>query len=316
MKLSVRGIYSTALIKLLIDKGFKIVKPTKSQIERFGLTNLAVEPDAVISDSSDRHFIEARGIYEVVDNLVVELKKFFEDLIVLWRMKNVDNSCVRIGFPVDAKRKLDELRSSVAYTVPWHHYCRAGGETLSNMVSFAEDLVEKGLVPPEEMNKMFEEQVKQFTPRLNSRVRIIHVKLHGRRILLGPGKVVWRSDETVKILRRIMSSGIYDGLGISKQVGDYAVTEARRLEMWTKTSYYSFSGNFKGAYYNICTPIAFYPDHIHYFDLEIDVVYLPNLEVKTIDRELLEQAFNEEIISGRLFEKALREADKISCEKP
>ncbi|MEM2395619.1 MAG: DUF402 domain-containing protein [Nitrososphaerota archaeon] len=316
MKLSVRGIYSTALIKLLIDKGFKIVKPTRSQIERFGLTNLAVEPEAVISDSSDRHFIEIRGVLEVVNPLVVELKNFFEDLIVIWRMKDANNSWVRVGFPVDAKKKLDELRSMIAYTVPWHHYCRAGGEAISNMVSFAEDLVEKGLVPPEEMSRMFEEQVNQFTPRLKSRIRIVHVKLNGKRILLGPGKVIWRSDETIKILRRIMSSGVYDGLGIQKQVGDYAVTEARKLDVWTKTSYYSLSGNFKGAYYNISTPIAFYPDHIHYFDLDVDVVYLPNLEVKIIDTELLEQALNQEIISGKLFEKALKTADRICCEKP
>lgn len=316
MRLSVRGIYSTALIKLLIDKGFKIVKPTRSQMERFGLSNLAVEPDAIISDSPDRHFIEVRGALEVIDTLVIELKNFFEDLIVVWRMKDIDNSYVRIGFPVDAKKKLDELRSVVAYTVPWHHYCRAGGEAISNMVSFAEDLVEKGLVPSEEMNKMFEEQVKHFTPKLGSRVRIVHVKPNGRRIFLGPGKVIWRSDETIKILRRIMSSGLYDGLGVPKQVGDYAVTEARKLAMWTKTSYYSFSGNFKGAYYNICTPIAFYPDHIHYFDLEVDVVYLHNLEVKIVDVELLEQVLKEEMISSKLFEKALKEADKIFHEKP
>ncbi|MCL7383610.1 MAG: DUF402 domain-containing protein [Thaumarchaeota archaeon] len=316
MKLSIRGIYSTALAKLLIDKGFKIVKPTKSQIERFGLTNLVVEPDAVITDSPDRHFIEVRGALEVVTPLVCEIRNFFEDLIILWRMKDMNNSYVRVGFPVEAMKKLDELRSMVTYTVPWHHYCRAGGEALSSMVSFAEDLVERGLVSPEEMNKMFEEQVRQFTPKLGSKVRIVHVKLHGGRIILGPGKVVWRSNETIKVLRRIMSSGIYDGLGIPKQVGDYAVTEARKLEMWTKTSYYSFSGDFKGAYYNICTPVAFYPDQIHYFDLEVDVVYLPNLEVKIIDRELLEQALNEEIISSKLFEKALRQAEKISYERP
>lgn len=316
MKITVRGIYSTALIKLLIDKGFKIVKPTKSQMERFGLTDSVIEPDAVITDCPDRHFIEVKGTLEVVESIIYEVRNFLEDSIILWRTKDKNNSCVRVGFPVEAKKKLDELRSMVAYTVPWHHYCRAGGETLSNMVSFAEDLVERGLIPPEEMNKMFEEQVRQLTPKLGSRVKIAHVKLHGGRITLGPGKVIWRTSDTVKILRRIMSSGVYDGLGIPKQVGDYAVTEARKLEMWTKTSYYSFTGNFKGAYYNVCTPVAFYPDEIHYFDLEIDVVYLPNLEVKIIDREFLEQALREEIISGKLFEKALRQAEKMSVEKP
>lgn len=316
MKLTVRGIYSTALIKLLIDKGFKIVKPTKSQIERFGLSNLAIQPDVLITDSSDRHFIEVKGALEVVEPTVCEMKNFFEDLIVLWKIKDKEISHVRVGFPVEAKKKLDELRSMVAYTVPWHHYCRAGGEVLSKMVSFAEDLVEGGLVSPEEMNKIFEEQVKQFTPKLGSKVKIVHAKLNGRRIILGPGKVIWRAGDTVKVFRRIMSSGLYDGLGIPKQFGDYAITEARKLEMWMKTSYYDFSGNLKGSYYNICTPVSFYPDEIHYFDLEVDVVYLPNLEAKIIDRELLEHALIEDIISNKLFEKALKQAEKISIERP
>ncbi|MEN2974979.1 MAG: DUF402 domain-containing protein [Candidatus Caldarchaeales archaeon] len=313
MKVSIRGIYSTALAKLLIDKGFKIVKPTKSQVERFGLEDITSEPDATIVDSTDRHFAEVKGSEEAVKPIVDVMREFFEDLIVLRRDKPIPH--VRLGFPVDAKKKLDELRSSIAYTVPWHHYCRAGGEALSSMVSFAEDLVERGLVSPSEMDKMFEEQVKQLTPRLGSKIKIIHVKLNGGRIVLGPGKVTWRSDQTVKILRRIMGSGVYDGLGLPKHVGDYAVTEARRLEMWAKTSYYNFSGTLKGTYYNICTPIAFYPDQIHYFDLEIDVVALPDREPKVIDKELLEQALDKGILSGKLFERALREVEKIVYEK-
>ncbi|MCS7125957.1 MAG: DUF402 domain-containing protein [Aigarchaeota archaeon] len=314
MKVSVRGIYSTALIKLLMDKGFKIVNPTRSQVERFNIQEPTLEPDAVIVDSIDRHFIEVKGDLEVVKTLVDVMKSFFEDLIVLWKRDEV-LSHVRIGFPVDAKRKLDELRSSVAYTVPWHHYCRAGGEALSSMVSFAEDLVERGLVNPREMDKMFEEQVRQFTPKLGSKVKIVHVKLHGERIVLGPGKVVWRSNDSIKILRRIMSSGVYDGLGIPKQIGDYAITEARRLETWTKTSYYNFSGVLKGVYYNICTPVAFYPDQIHYFDLEIDVVALPDHEPRVIDEEFLKQAFEKGIISYELFEKSLRIVREIICKK-
>ncbi|MEM0079410.1 MAG: DUF402 domain-containing protein [Nitrososphaerota archaeon] len=316
MKISVRGIYSTALIRLLLDEGFRIVKPTKSQKERFGLEEVFTEPEVLITDSEDRHFIDIRGSREQLERLIEVLKNVFEDAIIVWRKLDQAFSHVRVGFPVDSKKKLDEFRARVTYTVPWHHYCRAGGEVLSNMVSFAEDLVEKGIVPPEEMNRMFEEQVKQLTPRLGSKVKIVHVKLDGRRIVLGIGKVVWRSDDEIKILRRIMSQGVYDGLGIPKQIGDTAVTYARRLEWWMKTSYYDFSGNLKGVYYNINLPIAFYPDQIHYFDLELDVVALPNSEPKIIELELLEKAVNNGIVNRKIMEEAIKVAEKIICTKP
>lgn len=309
-----RGIYSTALIKLLIDEGFKIVRPTRSQIERFNVPESASEPDAQITDSADRHFAEIKGLGEVVEQVTKAVRKNIEDSIIVWRRPG-DAAHVLVGFPVDAKRRLDALRSQVAYTVPWHHYCRAGGEALSSMVSFAEDLVERGLVPPDEMDRMFEEQVRQLTPRLGAMVRIIHVKLNGGRVVMGPGKVVWRDGDSIRILRRIMGTGVYDGLGVPKQLGDYAVTEAKRLETWTKTTYYSMSGTLKGAYYNVCTPVAFYPDQIHYFDLEVDVVLVPNQGSKVVDEDLLRKALDEGVLSGSLFEKAMRtvEAIRVGC---
>ncbi|MCC6042947.1 MAG: hypothetical protein LM598_04900, partial [Candidatus Verstraetearchaeota archaeon] len=46
----VRGIYTTALVKLLLDHGFKIAKPSATTAERFGLKDPPKEWDAVIRD--------------------------------------------------------------------------------------------------------------------------------------------------------------------------------------------------------------------------------------------------------------------------
>jgi len=316
MKLEVRGIYSTALIVLLLDKGFEIINPTRSQVERFGLDSRG-DADANITDSTnDRHYIEIRGEVEAVESIIEALREGLEDLIVLRSVRGERVTMARIGFPTEAKLKLDEFRSRVAYTVPWHHYCRAGGEALSSMVSFAEDLVERGLMDPDEMSKMFDEQVRKMIPRLRAKIKIIHSKLDGRRIRIGPGTIIWRRDESVKIQRRILGCGVYDGLGIEKTPGDYALTEARRLEWWMKTSYYNISGVSKGSYYNICTPIALYPDHIHYFDLEVDVIVKPNGEARMIDVEELERAVEEGRIQENLMKRALKVADELLSRQP
>ncbi|MCS7132995.1 MAG: DUF402 domain-containing protein [Nitrososphaeria archaeon] len=83
-----------------------------------------------------------------------------------------------------------------------------------------------------------------------------------------------------------------------------------------KTSYYSISGELKGHYYNISTPISLYPDHIHYFDLEVDVVVKPNSEAKVIDIDLLEKSVEEGRIGEKLKTKALRIAEEIASKQP
>ncbi len=316
MKLTVRGIYSTALVKLLQDEGFTIVNPTRSQAERFGI-NLRAEADAEVLDSpADRNCVEIRGLKDVVESALSSLQRSFSDLIILRNELSEDLMKARIGFPNEAKLKLDDLRATVAYTVPYHHYCRAGGEGLSSMVSIAEDLVERGIAPAEEMSKSFSEQVQKISPRIGSMVRIIHIKPSGKRIILGPGRTVWRDNGKARIVRRIMSFGVYDGLGVEKCPGDYAITEASRFQPWMKTSYYSISRELKGHYYNVSTPISLYPDHIHYFDLEVDVVVKPNSKPEIIDADGLEKAVQENRISEGLMKKALKIAEEIASKQP
>lgn len=316
MKLTVRGIYSTALIQLLLSSGFTITRPTKSQSERFGISSRD-PPDAEIVDLMlDRNCIEIRGSSEVVESVIEILRKTFMDLIILGVRELGGLLSARIGFPNDAKLKLDELRSIVAYTVPYHHYCRAGGEGLSSMVTMAEDLVEKGVVPGEEMSKRFCEQVLSISPRIGSMIKIIHLKPDGKRILLGHGRAVGKSDGSVKLMRRIMGFGVYDGLGIEKCTGDYAITEVSRFRPWMKTSYYSISGALKGCYYNVSTPVSVYPDHVHYFDLEVDVVVKPGSSPEIVDVDSLEKAVQENRISEELKKTALKIAEEIASKQP
>lgn len=316
MRFMIRGIYSTALINLLLDEGFELVKPTKSQKERFGVEDTGEEAEAILSTTKDKHYLEIRGVGEVVGEIINVLRRSLVDLIVIWLEKIGNLGRVWVGFPANVKQELDMLRSKVAYTVPWHHYCRAGGEALSTMVSFAEDLVEQGLADGESVAKLFDETVRKAIPRRGTVAKILHAKLDGHLLKLRPGRVIWRSEGEVKLQRRILGGGTYDGLGIPKSPGDYAVTEAKLMEWYTKTRYYDISGKLKGIYYNVCTPTALYPDHIHYFDLEVDVVIRGEGDVEIIDVERLEEAVEEGRICEDLKKTALQVAEKLAEKQP
>jgi len=50
----VRGIYATAVTKVLLDSGFGITQPTRPILERFGLEPIFDPPDITVKDLSDR----------------------------------------------------------------------------------------------------------------------------------------------------------------------------------------------------------------------------------------------------------------------
>ena len=50
----VRGIYATAVTKVLLDSGFGITQPTKPILERFRLEPIFDPPDVTVKDLSDR----------------------------------------------------------------------------------------------------------------------------------------------------------------------------------------------------------------------------------------------------------------------
>ena len=72
-----------------------------------------------------------------------------------------------------------------------------------------------------------------------------------------------------------------------------------------KHSYFDRGENLKGEFYNINTPIEFYPDLIRYVDLEVDVVRWPGGQVKLIDEADLRRAVASGYIGQNLAEKAM-----------
>lgn len=87
MKAKVRGIYSTALTKLLLDNGFEIVKPSLTIKKRFGLEENSMPPDLKIKDRYDLQGIRVLGTSEAVSTLQSILHSTFEETLTRkWRV--------------------------------------------------------------------------------------------------------------------------------------------------------------------------------------------------------------------------------------
>jgi len=78
----VRGIYSTALTKLLLDHGFEIVQPSLTTRERFGLKECDESPDLDVYDRLDRQGVQAFGKAEFINTFCSMLQSRLDDVIV------------------------------------------------------------------------------------------------------------------------------------------------------------------------------------------------------------------------------------------
>ena len=223
---------------------------------------------------------------------------------------------VEIEFPAVSKKKLNEIRGGVSATIANHHMYKAAGLDFAVGVDLAEKLIagipnERGLIT-NQLSEIFKNKL----PRVGEKVTIEHVKLDGRVIYLSPGYVIEcdavRSNYLLK--RYFRGRGVYDGLEIPIEDGDYGLTKVSEGEWILSTTYFSANNEIKGEYYNISTPIEIYPERIRYVDLEVDLIRWPNGQVKIVDLEELKEATSAGIITQRLEDHIISLMDKLRDE--
>lgn len=300
----VRGIYSTALTKLLLDHGFKIVQTSVDLASRFGLGMGRKDCDLNVLDRGDRQGILGVGKSWAVEDLKTLLVENLLDLVVRDVQSEIhDCSDVSLDFefPGYSKSRLDEIRGSVTSTIRGHHFYKACGGSISSAVDMAENLITEGR-PEDEVERLFKRTIASVSPFKDSVIEIDHVKLDGSSIHLGKAVIEKynKDDGLVTLRRRLTGRGLYDGLRIDKRSGDYAVTEVKLGEWYLATRYFSREGDLKGTYVNFSTPVELYPRRLRYVDLEVDVCIWPRGGIKVLDTRFLKGAATEGLISAKL----------------
>jgi len=214
-----------------------------------------------------------------------------------------------VWFGRESRFALDEIRREVTATMPGHHRIKAGTDSASAGVDFAEALCGDHLAGGE---FPFSVVADQFGPQVGDSVRIDHGKPAGRRIVLGEGEVVERNDDgTLAVEREIAGGGSYDALGTPREAGDTAHTKFREGRWWYPTTYRSADGELKGTYVNICTPVELFPGAVRYVDLQVDVIKYPDGEVERVDDDELDADVAAGRVSEALAEKARQVASSI-----
>ncbi|WP_255170648.1 DUF402 domain-containing protein [Natrononativus amylolyticus] len=216
-----------------------------------------------------------------------------------------------LWFGRESRFALDDLRRAVETTIPGHHRTKAADRAASAAVDFAEAVVDPA-DDGDDREFPFAAVSRQFGPQRGDRIALGHGKPDGRLITLGRGEVTdWDSAGNVTLERSMRGGGTYDALEVPKEDGDVAVTKLREGRWWYPTTYRDSSGETKGTYVNVCTPVELFPDCARYVDLYVDVIRRPDGSVEIVDRDELEEAVADGLVSEPLAEKARGVANAV-----
>jgi hypothetical protein len=317
----IRGIYTTALTRLLLDAGYRIADPSPETRQRFALGSTPAIPGLLIKDRDDHQGVdiigEADGVSRILrvaqERLLDAVLMAFDPLGKIERemvdeLKAGQELCrawLELGGA--SKETLDQARSSVIPTLALHHRLRIIHPRALEKAE--KQLFDRPESRPVLERKGFREAVLIPMGKAGA-VRLEHVKARGKPVRPREGVLLKAVGNRI-LLKRSFSQGRYDGLDLPIEGGDYGFTEAREGSWHVKTAYFSGEGKLKGEYYNVNTPVELYPFGARYIDLEIDVVRRAGERAFIVDREKLELLAKEGKISPQLGEKAVEVADLL-----
>jgi Ribonuclease G/E len=215
-----------------------------------------------------------------------------------------------VMLPYVSKKRLDELRGLVIATMPNHHLIKSWGRRYA----YAVDVVEKlmtSLGP--RVGAVASDVITKSMVKEGMKMAVEHVKPDGRVYELTPGVVEDFDVEsaTVTLKRRFKGGGVYDGLGVPKEEGDYGLSTYRLGSPISKTAYYDKGGTLKGIYVNISTPVEIVPKRVRYVDLEVDVVAKPKGEVQILDLDKAKELVDRGAITAKLYDAVVEVTERV-----
>lgn len=228
----------------------------------------------------------------------IELKNELEKLVMKYDsfdFSSQGEDFIYVIPSLEDKRRLDEIRGKVVPTVNFHHMLK---------LSYTSQV--------DEVENSTKDNVQLLKSLITDFMQIEHIKAEGKIIRLTGGKVEYQEITpdyyVIRLRRNLSAGGVYDGLGLPKEEGDYDLVEFDSRKWYQIHKYYNSRNELKGIYVNISTPPELVSGKIRYIDLEVDVVKLGD-EIKVIDMEELEK--KKAVLGEELYKRALSVLEEV-----
>jgi len=282
---------------------------------------LAIAASKLVGSGLGIHFRSSSmyGSREEIEREIDELINKLREVLARARSVNAPNIVYEgefiglIGLTSVAKSRLDIVRDKVVPTIRNHHSYKSFGENLSELVDFAEKILEVYRDARSYLEGAMRRYVIEKLKSMN-RVRIIHAKPDGKTIELTPGFFYDYFEENgvgrIVLSRTMRSDGVYDGLEIQRLSGDVDYMVIYENDWCISHNYYR-GGDYIGTYININTPPEILPGLIKYHDLLIDIVVKPDGKIDVVDKDVFEKYCVQNILTEETCRKTKETVNKI-----
>jgi Protein of unknown function (DUF402) len=318
-----RGIYTTALTALLLEQGYTIVDASPAIQERFGIPHRGAPEEVNIFDRRNRQGVVVEGEHSSVRAVVRSLQKALPQALFspasreAWGTGEGEDSHADLPralpvrrlaeFPATVKAQLDRRRSPWVPTIPGHH-------ALKTIDPAAVDEAEAELMQDPRQGEILARKLRQDLVyrhfQSGAEILVRHIKARQSPIVLR-GHIKSCQSGLLVLVRHFQGGGVYDGLGLPIETGDWGTIILREGEWVTVRQYFRRQGTLVGELYNIGTPVEFYPDHLRYVDLELDVVRLPDGTSRLEDVGVLVDKLARGLLPPALGEEAIHVAVRL-----
>ncbi|MHB1414454.1 MAG: DUF402 domain-containing protein [Chloroflexota bacterium] len=300
---SVRGIYSTALARVLASLGYPAIDSGPATGGRVHLRPAGRQPIVSLFDRQDRQGVwlvgprsETRSIYRALVSAIPGA------------IRVPGSGRPALVFNREAKRYLDGQRRQVMPTIQNHHLLQANGvrgveQLESELAGSPEALWEAG-------GRLWEEAVSRSL-RLGSPVKITHAK-PWKHDIVATGYVVEFQDRLLTLERYFRGGGKYDTLDVPKREGDWGRMEVPAGGSVLRRTYFRADGTPLGELYNIQMAAEVGPRGVWYVDLEVDVACFRDGQVTVVDLEELDRLAASGAVDVDVTEGARRLAEQLA----
>lgn len=301
----VRGIYATALTRLLLSHNVPIAEPSAVIATRLGLAATAAPTQVQISDRHDRQGVVLAGEEDALATILELLRAELPRSVT--RPERDGHACWNLELPASEKARLDELRCDVMPTLSGHHHLKI---IHSAAVDAAELELARTGTDRASLSRDVWQRLAGNQVRKDERIAVQHVKPAGQVYDLG-GQVSSFDGRHLRIRRRFTPGGMYDSLNVPRLAGDYGRLDIELGSGISVRRYYRATGEHLGDLYNLATAAELYPGIVRYVDLELDVLHMPGNRPLIVDQADLERAHQRGYLSDTLVDDAWRLARRL-----
>lgn len=299
----IRGIYATALTRLLLDLGVSIIDPTPVIAERLRPRPGRGPARVRIDDRIDLQGIRLKGELADVHRLAAALVGVIPETV------RIDGPlATTVIFCQAAKAFLDRQRRRVLPTLADHHLLKA-----HNVAGV--DQAEEHLGPTLEDARV--EGHRLWLTALEAAlqpgdpVRVVHAK-PWKRDVVAQTTVDRFADGFLTLRRTFRAGGVYDSLREPKLEGDWGMIEVVAGGSILRRRCFRADGRLIGELFNVQTPAEIGPGEVWYVDLEVDVLRTTDGRVSLVDLEEMGQLAASGVIGAEVIDRARQLAEELA----